>query len=49
MADYNKPLKFGYFLIAGRPLIAAAQVAEGRGLDHVAIQDDLYRCRAGAR
>jgi alkanesulfonate monooxygenase SsuD/methylene tetrahydromethanopterin reductase-like flavin-dependent oxidoreductase (luciferase family) len=48
MADYGRPVRFGYFLIPeadpSRPLRLAA-VAEELGLDYIGIQDHPYQSR----
>lgn len=47
MADYRRPIKFGYFLIpnADDPLLETAQKAERLGLDYIAVQDHPYQRR----
>ena len=47
MADSERTIKFGYFLIpnAEAPLLAIAREAEQLGLDYVAVQDHPYQRR----
>ena len=47
MSDYERNIKFGYFLIpnADTPLLALAQEAERLGLDYIAVQDHPYQRR----
>ena len=47
MPDYNREIRFGYFLIpnAADPLLETAREAERLGLDYIAIQDHPYQRR----
>ena len=47
MSDYERNIKFGYFLIpnADAPLLSLAQEAEQLGLDYIAVQDHPYQRR----
>jgi alkanesulfonate monooxygenase SsuD/methylene tetrahydromethanopterin reductase-like flavin-dependent oxidoreductase (luciferase family) len=47
MSDYERTIKFGYFLIpnADTPLLSLAQEAERLGLDYIAVQDHPYQRR----
>lgn len=47
MADYRRPIRFGYFLVpnADAPLLTLAQEVERRGLDYIAVQDHPYQRR----
>lgn len=47
MPDYEREIRFGYFLVpnAADPLLATAREVEDLGLDYVAIQDHPYQRR----
>lgn len=47
MANKERPIKFGYFLIpnADAPLLSIAREAERLGLDYIAVQDHPYQRR----
>jgi alkanesulfonate monooxygenase SsuD/methylene tetrahydromethanopterin reductase-like flavin-dependent oxidoreductase (luciferase family) len=47
MAEKDRPIKFGYFLIpnADAPLLSLAEEAERLGLDYIAMQDHPYQRR----
>jgi alkanesulfonate monooxygenase SsuD/methylene tetrahydromethanopterin reductase-like flavin-dependent oxidoreductase (luciferase family) len=47
MADYGRPIKFGYFLIpnGNAPLLSIAREVEQLGLDYIAVQDHPYQRR----
>ncbi|PRY00594.1 LLM class flavin-dependent oxidoreductase [Allonocardiopsis opalescens] len=45
MADYGRPVRFGYFLIpnAADPLLDTARELERRGYDYIGVQDHPYQ------
>jgi alkanesulfonate monooxygenase SsuD/methylene tetrahydromethanopterin reductase-like flavin-dependent oxidoreductase (luciferase family) len=47
MADYGRPIKFGYFLIPNgdAPLLSITREVEQLGLDYIAVQDHPYQRR----
>jgi alkanesulfonate monooxygenase SsuD/methylene tetrahydromethanopterin reductase-like flavin-dependent oxidoreductase (luciferase family) len=47
MADYGRPIKFGYFLVPNgdAPLLSIVREVEQLGLDYIAVQDHPYQRR----